>query len=188
MSQADRQYWDQRWTEVGSAPIFDESPDPPGFADLVGLFPTVGRALDVACGRGRGSAWLAQRGLDVLGLDISPVAVDLARRYVEAMGVADRCEFAVVDLDHGLPSGRRVDLVFSYLYWTPELTRPMVDRLAEGGIVAVCHVSEAGVGPGEWRIPVGKLTRAFEEVDGLDILDDREADGMARIVARRSNP
>ena len=188
MSQADRQYWDRRWTEVGSAPILDQSPDPPAFADIVDLFPTVGRALDVACGRGRGSAWLAQRGLDVLGLDVSPVAVDLARRYVEALGVADRCEFAVVDLDDGFPPGPSVDLVFSYLYWTPELTRPMADRLTEGGILAVCHVSEADVGPGEWRNPLGKLTRAFGEVDELDIIDDREADGMARIVARRSNP
>ncbi len=184
---ADRKYWDRRWAEIGPAPVVDCSPDPPVFTDLVDLFPTSGRALDVACGRGRGSVWLAQRGINVTGIDISPVAIDLARQYAEAMGVADRCEFAVVDLDNGLIPDPRVDLVFSYLYWTPEMTRPLVDRLTAGGVLAVCHVSEADAGPGEWRIPAGELIQAFTAVEGLEILDDHEANGMARILARRSH-
>jgi hypothetical protein len=73
----------------------------------------------------------------------------------------------------------------SYLYWTPELTRPLVERLAPGGLLAVCHVSEADVGPGEWRIPTGSLRTAFAAIDQLDIIDDRETDARARILARR---
>jgi SAM-dependent methyltransferase len=125
--------------------------------------------------------------MEVTGIDISPVGIDLARQYVEGMRVAHRCTFTVVDLHNGLPPGPPVELVFSNLYWTPKLTRPLVDRLTPGGILAVSHVSEADVGPGEWRIPAGELTRAFTPIAELEILDDHEADGMARILARRSH-
>lgn len=185
MSDADRTYWDRRWAGTGPAPVVDHSPGPPAFADVVDVFPTSGQALDVACGRGRGAVWIAQRGMDVLGVDISPVAIDLAGKYADAMGVAERCEFVVADLDTGLPAGTPVDLVLSYLFWSPELTLPLVERLRPGGILAVCHVSEADVGPGEWRIPAGALTRAFSAIGGLQILDNREAEGIARVLARR---
>jgi 2-polyprenyl-3-methyl-5-hydroxy-6-metoxy-1,4-benzoquinol methylase len=50
--------------------------EPPGvFAAYANEFPTSGRALDLACGQGLGALWLARRGMDVWGLDISPVAI-----------------------------------------------------------------------------------------------------------------
>lgn len=186
MSRADRAYWDQRWLEVGPAPVMIPSPDPPHFADLLNWFPTSGRALDVACGRGRGTAWLAQRGLSVTAVDVSPVAIDMARRYVSAIGVGDSCAFAVADLDLGIPlGGRRFDLAFSYLYWEPHLTQQLVELTTAGGLVAVCHVSEADVGPGEWRIPAGDLHQAFKDAENFEVLDAREEDGVARLLGRR---
>ena len=187
MGAADRAYWDARWAEAGPAPVVHRSPDPPAFEGLVHLFPTSGQALELACGRGRGAVWIAQRGMDVVGVDVSPVAIELAIEYASAMGVADRCEFAVADLDAGLPAGMPVDLVFSHLFWTPGLTLPLVDRLRPGGMLAVCHVSEADVGRGEWRIPAGVLSAAFSGIRRLEILDDRDADGMARVLARQSD-
>jgi SAM-dependent methyltransferase len=185
MSRADRAYWDQRWSEAGPAPIMIPSPDPPHFADLLDWFPTSGRALDVACGRGRGTTWLAQRGLCVTAVDVSPVAIEMARRYVSAVGLEGSCAFAVADLDLGIPLDGRFDLVFSYLYWQPHLSQLLVDLATEGGLVAVCHVSEADVGPGEWRIPAGELHRAFTDVANFHVLDAREEDGVARLLGRR---
>jgi cyclopropane fatty-acyl-phospholipid synthase-like methyltransferase len=45
------------------------------------------RVLDVACGEGRNSVWLAQRGCQVTGMDISPLALEKARRLADARGV-----------------------------------------------------------------------------------------------------
>lgn len=48
--------------------------------------------LDVGCGIGWSSSYLAERGLTVLGIDVSPVLVETAR---EMFG--DVCEFEVAD-------------------------------------------------------------------------------------------
>lgn len=34
--------------------------------------------------------------------------------------------------------------------------------------------------PGEWRIPAGELNGAFAVVEGFEILDAHEADGVSR--------
>ena len=47
--------------------------------ETLGLEPGV-RVLDVGCGPGRHSRALAARGIDVVGVDISPAFIDLARR------------------------------------------------------------------------------------------------------------
>lgn len=39
-----------------------------------------GRVLDVGCGAGRHALYLQRKGLDVLGIDVSPLAVSVCRR------------------------------------------------------------------------------------------------------------
>lgn len=48
---------------------------------------TPGTALDVGCGEGADTIWLAQQGWQVTGLDISGVALGRAREAAEAAGV-----------------------------------------------------------------------------------------------------
>ncbi|WP_394834400.1 TPMT family class I SAM-dependent methyltransferase [Pendulispora rubella] len=54
-----------------------------------------GRALDVGCGTGTDAVWLAERGFDVLGVDIAPLAVEQARSKLGASKL--RCRFATFD-------------------------------------------------------------------------------------------
>jgi 2-polyprenyl-3-methyl-5-hydroxy-6-metoxy-1,4-benzoquinol methylase len=46
------------------------------------------RVLDVGCGEGRNSVWLARLGCDVTGLDVSPFALAKAKRLAAGQGVA----------------------------------------------------------------------------------------------------
>ena len=39
-----------------------------------------GRVLDVGCGAGRHAIYLQNKGFDVLGTDISPLAIEVAKR------------------------------------------------------------------------------------------------------------
>ena len=61
----------------------------------LGLEPGM-RVLDVGCGPGRHSLALARRGLDVVGVDLSPEFVDLARAAAESEGLS--AHFEVLDV------------------------------------------------------------------------------------------
>jgi 2-polyprenyl-3-methyl-5-hydroxy-6-metoxy-1,4-benzoquinol methylase len=179
VTERDRLHWDGRYAGDGLAP--DGAADPPAaFAAHERLFPTRGQALDVACGRGRAAVWLAARGLTVRGVDVSPVAVRLARNLAERNGVADRCRFDVVDLDTGLPPGPPLDVLVCHRFREPRLYAAMVERLAPGGLLAVAVLSEVGCGPGQFRAQPGELAVAFA---ALTIVAQSEADGEAWLLA-----
>lgn len=181
MTEDDREHWDLRHAAATSV-------GPPGlpevFAPFEDLFPTRGAALEVACGRGTMAVWLAERGMDVFAVDGSPIAIDLARRLAVDSGVADRCQFDVVDLDDGLPGGPRVDLLVCHMFRDGRLDRPMIDRLAPRGMLAVATLSEVGSRPGSYRARPGELREAFEQ---LELIAQGEGDGIAWFLGRREN-
>jgi 2-polyprenyl-3-methyl-5-hydroxy-6-metoxy-1,4-benzoquinol methylase len=65
--------WYERW--IGDAP--------PLIAAQAGLLPAVAgqRVLDIACGQGRMSRYLARLGADVAGIDISAAMLGKARAH-----------------------------------------------------------------------------------------------------------
>lgn len=182
VSEQDRARWDERYGAEGAAPIIDPPPPPPLFAGLEHLFPTSGRALEIACGRGRGGVWLAHRGMDYRGVDVSPVAISLARELAQASGAGDRCRFEVHDLDDGLPEGPSADLLMSYLFLEPGLAGAMLARVAPGGTLAIATLSEVGADPGPYRARPGELTDLF---GSLTVLAAGEGDGVAWLIGRR---
>lgn len=68
---------------------------------------TPGRALEVGCGTGTNAIYLAQHGFEVVGVDISSVAVENAR--AKAHG---RCRFETVDFLNEAPPGAPFHFVF----------------------------------------------------------------------------
>jgi 2-polyprenyl-3-methyl-5-hydroxy-6-metoxy-1,4-benzoquinol methylase len=176
----DQARWDARYARQGPVPL-DEVRPPPRLASHLHHLPPGGHALDVACGRGATAVSLARQGLHVRGVDVSPVAVDQARRLARLAGVAQRCRFDVVDLDAGLPGGPPVDVVVCHMFRDPRLDRALIERLAPGGLLAVVALSEVGATPGRFRVPPGALTAAFAE---LDVVAAGEGGGEAWLVAR----
>lgn len=55
-----------------------------------------GSAIDLGCGSGADSIYLAEHGFDVVGVDISPVAIHKARAAADEVGASPR--FVVADL------------------------------------------------------------------------------------------
>src|SRR5437660_8061022 len=47
-------------------------------------------AIELGCGTGTNSVWLAQQGFDVLGVDLSPLALERAEQRAKAAGVKVR--------------------------------------------------------------------------------------------------
>jgi SAM-dependent methyltransferase len=54
------------------------------------------RALEIGCGTGTNSVWLAQQGFEVTGLDLAPLAVEQAEKRAQAAGV--KVHFFVADV------------------------------------------------------------------------------------------
>ena len=88
-----RAFWDQRF----SAPeyIFGKEPNRFLVSQTKLLRPGM-RVLDVATGEGRNAVWMARQGCEVVGIDISPLAIDKARRLAAEAGV--QVAFQVADV------------------------------------------------------------------------------------------
>jgi SAM-dependent methyltransferase len=76
------------------------------------LPPPPGRVLDLGCGTGWTSAFLARRGWDVVGQDIAPDMLALARENKQRWG-ADNLDFVGGDYEH-LPFDGEFDAALFY--------------------------------------------------------------------------
>jgi methyl halide transferase len=101
--------WDESYID-GDAPWDTGEPDNNlvEFIGAGGVKP--GRALEIGCGTGTNAAWLAQQGFTVLGVDVSSVAIERARKKAAAAH-AD-CRFERLDFLHDKISGGPFDFVF----------------------------------------------------------------------------
>ncbi len=69
-----------------------------------------GAALEVGAGTGTNAIWMAERGFDVVGVDVSPLAVERAQAKMK--GRALRCRFATWDFLGAPPPDRPFQFVF----------------------------------------------------------------------------
>ncbi len=99
--------WNDRYASEEPLPWDTGTPDPMlvEFVESHRLAP--GRALEVGCGTGTNAIYLAQHGFEVVGVDVSPLAVDKAR--AKARG---RCRFETVDFLSEPPPGGPFQFVF----------------------------------------------------------------------------
>jgi len=94
-------------------------------ADLVELAEGAsapGRALDLGCGTGTDSIYLAQHGWDVTGVDMVPKALSIARRKAAAAGVSPRLVEGDVTRFHdfGVGDGYTLLLDFGCFHTLPQ--------------------------------------------------------------------
>jgi 2-polyprenyl-3-methyl-5-hydroxy-6-metoxy-1,4-benzoquinol methylase len=103
---------DKHWTErlfIDSAqlygPMLEErvqqaKDTTPGLVSIFSDFNVLPGALvlDLACGIGRYSVALAEKGYTVVGVDLSVAFINRAKEMAAERGVAERCDFRVGDM------------------------------------------------------------------------------------------
>lgn len=87
--------WNARYRDAGDDYLFGVEPNR-FLARRAHLFEGGHSALSVADGEGRNSVWLAEQGLQVSAVEISPIAVAKARKLAAGRGV--EVDFIVADL------------------------------------------------------------------------------------------
>lgn len=82
---------------LGVRPPWSLGEPQPELAALIEQGKFHGDVLDVGCGEAAVSLYLAEQGYTTVGLDMSPTAIDLARREAEKRGLTD-ASFEVADI------------------------------------------------------------------------------------------
>jgi SAM-dependent methyltransferase len=149
------------------------------------LLPREGRALDVACGRGRHAIWLAERGLMTLGVDRSEDAVREVNSVAEARGLPLHAE--VRDLESGLPpfGTFTYDVIVVVHYLHRPLFPALLDALAPGGLLVYETFTRAQAALGKPTNPDFLLApgELIDRLGSLDVLASREGEYDGRMVA-----
>ena len=185
MSKADRAKWDERY-RTGA---FAERPHPSALLeDWIGRLPP-GRALDLACGAGRNSLFLARRGFEVTGIDVSGEGLRRAATNAQRQGL--KVTWMPHDLDDGLPLSGKFDAVCLFRYLNPDLIRRLPSILAADGILMVeehLATDQPVAGPANpaFCVQPGELRRLLP---GLKVLQQEEGivadpDGRQVAIAR----
>lgn len=102
-------------------------------SDNIGLLPK-GRVLDVAMGYGRNSVYLAKKGFEVEGIDISSEAVNNAMEVGVKAGV--KIKAVVVDLEGSYELEKEAfDVIICFNYLQRSLIQKIKQGVSAGGMV-----------------------------------------------------
>jgi len=115
------------------------------------------RALDVGCGQGRVTRWLAPRVKHAVGLDRDAAALETARRLAEGAGIAN-VEFHAADVEREEYERWRPELVTAHLCASDAIIERSARALAPGQCLSMVafHVEQ-------WK-ETGKVSRfAYDE-------------------------
>ncbi len=101
-----------------------------------------GRALDVGCGEGGDTVWLASRGWAVTAVDFADAALTRTAAHAGAAGVGELVETRRVDIRTFAPGGETWDLVSSQFMHLPDgrmvdLVGRLASAVAPGGTLLV---------------------------------------------------
>ena len=159
--------WDDAYTQ-GWAP-WDIGRPQPVFVRLADAGEFASPVLDSGCGTGEHALMLAERGLEVLGVDVAPTAICLAREKAIQRGLSAEFEVGdVLALDR--VERRFTTVVDSGVFHTfddadrPRHVASLASAIEPGGVVHLLCFSEQT--PGDWgprRVTQAELREAFAD-------------------------
>ena len=159
--------WD--WAYVNESAPWDIGRPQPVFVNLADAGEITSPVLDSGCGSGEHALMLAQRGMQVLGIDVAPTAIRRAR--VKAIERGLDAEFVVGDVLELARLGRTFATVIdSGVFHTfddrdrPRYVTSLAAATRPGGVLHLCCFSEHT--PGSWgprRVTQAELRAAFAD-------------------------
>ncbi len=128
------------------------------------------KVLDIGCGTGDNSIWLAQNRFQVIGTDVSDIAIEKAKEKASKAGV--KCDFMLVDFlkkkIQGAPFGFVFDRGCFHSFSSENDRRSFAKNVArhleEAGLwlTIVGNADEHREGPGPPRRTAGDIVSAVE--------------------------
>ena len=185
----DREKWNFRYRREG----FYLGPAPSSFlADHIQMVLTLApgrKALDIACGEGRNSIFLAQKGFTVTSLDISEEGLAKGEEWAIREGL--EIAFSCVDLE-SFEFTERYDLIINFNFLLRNLIPKMIETLNPGGLLlfdSILNVpSLEGSHKKVFLLEPGELRRIFDRFSGEVIHYEEITSGpmpTARLIFRK---
>ncbi|MGH2884602.1 MAG: class I SAM-dependent methyltransferase, partial [Solirubrobacteraceae bacterium] len=143
----------------------------PAIIRLAGERAFAGAVLDAGCGTGENALYVASLGLSVVGVDVAPTAVSMAREKAATRGID--ADFLVADALHLDRLGREFETVldcglfhsFDSGEW-PNYIASLASVTSRGGVLYVVCFSDVGRDTGPHPVSQGELRTAFESSGG----------------------
>jgi len=171
------------WEQIYSSPADLDFTPSPLLVELADRLQPA-RALDLACGHGRNTLYLARLGWQVTAVDSSPAAIRLVLDRAAGLSV----DAHVADLASGawpIPPDS-YDLICDFLYLERSLFPAIRQAVVPGGLfVASILVADT---PGNFELHPGELRRYFADWKILfysESLEAGQSRRTARLIARR---
>lgn len=182
--ESDRTRWNQRYRE--GAYVARQHPTALLEAWLKRL--PHSHALDIACGNGRNSRFIAQSAEQVIGIDISDIAIAQAH---ELSSDLENVHFLIADLDNGLPLSRVFDLIVLVRFVNLELIQQLQEFLVPGGAVLVEEhlqwddpdIELAGPKTPDYRVAPGVLAKTLSALETLHSFEGLVRDPLGELSA-----
>ena len=157
----------------------DHNPLHRGMIDCYAALVTRGSVGDVGCGPGHIAAYLAQRGLDVVGVDLSPQMIDVARSRYPALAFRVG-SMTRLDVPDGAWDG--LVAVYSIIHLPPDARdrayREFARVLRTGAWILVAfHIESATSKAGE-SVHLAEFLGRAVDLDGYFISPDEAAAGL----------
>ena len=189
MSEVDRLHWNERYTsqdaEDERAPVarlaMHEHLLRPNTPDAT--------ALDLACGTGRNSFYLAQLGYVVHAWDVSDVAIERLRTAATRLGLAEQIRTQCLDLDEAPLAAVAFDLVVDTYFLDRRLWPAMAAAVRPGGLLFLETLLATPQKPGrpDYYLQFGEIRSAFPAFTSI-YAQENEAEGWAALLAHRNAP
>ena len=181
----DRERWDSRYGKdeyfMGKDPI-------PFLVAHVDLLPK-GKVLDLAMGEGRNGVYLASKGFQVLGLDISPKGLEKAQKLAAEKQVTIATK--AVDLEEYQLERDAYDVVLISYYLQRNLVPQIKAALKSGGVAVIetynlDYLKYNSRFRREWALEQNELLDWFKDFKILryQVVDDGKA-AYSSIIAQK---
>ncbi len=138
---------------------------------------TPGRAIDLGCGVGREAIFLAQRGFEVTGVDISPTAIGMAEKAAAEAGVD--VDFLVDDLTRLTHVSGTFDLIVD-IGALNDLNSAQRDEYLREVLPLGAPSSTFFLMVFEHKIPRSEVSERFGDTYDIELLSSRSEMGTRR--------
>jgi ubiquinone/menaquinone biosynthesis C-methylase UbiE len=130
--------------------------------------------LEIACGTGRFTVMLAERGANIVGLDISGPMLQQGRQKAKTAGVADHLEFMRGDAARLPFPDDHFDVVFAMRFFhladTPQTFLTEMARVSKDQVFFDTFKAYSSRSAYNWLLPMG--SRLYEDDEVFDLVDE----------------